>query len=243
MNLKKLILSAVVAILPFNLCAQDTQKKGYCLAVKADEEFNINGSGGEVFWQRAQWYAIDELYLGKAKESFSGRFKVAWRGNQIYLLAEITDDNLTNSLAAGFENYWQGDYVEIFIDEAMRKTKHYKNNKAFAYHVMHTGEVVDIDTDGKPKVFPDSVKFSLESNGSRHLWKMVVNVYSKKYSPEAKGNSKYLVKLKKGKKLGFTVAYGDNNGSGREAFYGSTPGQGDTGYITSEKFGVLELAE
>lgn len=230
----------VLMTFAFNLYAQD---KGCYYAVKADVKIKIDGVGDENFWQKVQWYPIDELYLGEAKEIFSGRFKAAWRDNQIYLLVEITDDNLTNSLADGFENYWQGDYVEVFIDEALHKAEHYQNNNAFAYHIMHTGEVIDIDTDGKPKIFQDTASFAIKKDGSKYVWEIALNVYSNKYNPNAADNKKALVKLRKGKKLGFTVAYGDNNGYGREAFYGSTPEQGDSGYMTSEKFGTLELAD
>lgn len=228
----------IVLLLSSNAFAQD---KGHYYAVKADKIVEIDGKADEKFWQRAEWYPIDELYLGEASESFSGRFKAAWRDNQIYLLVEITDDNLTNSLADGFENYWQGDYVEVFIDEAIRKAEHYQNNNAFAYHIMHTGEVIDIDSDGIAKIFPDTAEFKINKDGNKYVWEIALNIYSDKYSPILEDNKKALVKLHKGKKLGFTVAYGDNNGEGREAFYGSTPGQGDTGYMSSEKFGTLEL--
>jgi hypothetical protein len=49
------------------------------------------------------------------------------------------------------------------------------------------------------------------------------------------------IKLFRGKKLGFTAAYGDNNGRGREAFYGSSPKQCDSGYMIADRFGALEL--
>ena len=237
---KTILAVAVLMLFSLTLFAQD---KGHCFAVYADKKIKIDGVCKEPFWQKAQWYAIDELYLGEAKESFSGRFKAAWRGNQIYLLVEVTDDNLTNSLADGFENYWQGDYVEVFIDEALNKSEHYQNNKAFAYHIMHTGEVIDIDNDGSPKIFSDTVKFEISKDGKKYTWEIVLNVYSEKYNPNSRKNKKALVELFSGKKLGFTVAYGDNNGAGREAFYGSNPGQGDSGYTDSERFGILELAE
>lgn len=215
--------------------------KGSYQAVKADTDIVIDGIGSESFWKKAKWYPIDELYLGEANPNFSGRFKAAWRDNQIYLLVEVTDNNLTNSLADGFENYWQGDYIEVFIDEALNKTDHYQNNKAYAYHIMHTGEVIDIDRDGTPKIFPDTARFTITKGGNKYTWEIVLNVYNESYDPNVKDNSNALVKLYKGKKIGFTVAYGDNNGEGREAFYGSTPNQGDSGYMISEKLGILVL--
>jgi len=217
--------------------------KGYYKAVKANQEIIIDGIGNEAFWQKARWYPIDEVYLGEANANYSGRFKAAWKDNQIYLLIEITDNNLTNSLADGFESYWQGDCVEIFIDEAQYRADHQQNHNAFTYHLMNTGEVIDIDTDNVAKIFPDTAKFQIKKNSSKYTWEIALNVYSNEYNPSVKDNSKALVQLNAGKKLGFTVAYGDNNGEGREAFYGSTPGQGDTGYLTSEKFGVLELVK
>ena len=106
---------------------------------------------------------------------------------------------------------------------------------------MHTGEVIDIDTDGQPKIFPDSINFTVSKEGNKYTWKMAVTIYSNEYDPKSKSNENAKVKLFEGKKIGFTLAYGDNNGEGREAFYGSTPGQADTGYMISDKFGTLEL--
>jgi len=235
----KLAVLAALLFLPLSLFAQS---KGYYYAVKAGETVQADNLSDKAFWKRAEWYPMDEPYVGEMKEGLSGRFKAAWEGSQIYLLVEVTDNNLTNFINESFENYWQGDCVEVFIDEALNKCDHYQNNKAFAYHIMNTGETIDIDTDGNAKIFPKTAVLAIKREGNnRYLWQIVLNVYSEKYDPNAKDNTGALVSLYKGKKLGFTVAYADNDGQERTAFYGSTPGQGDSGYETSEHFGTLEL--
>ena len=239
--MKNIFLACFAAVLLFaNSFAQG--EVNY-FAFYADKPIIIDGIADESVWQAGLWYNIDQLYLGEANANFSGRFKTAWLGNQIYFLVEIIDSNLTNFISQNFSEYWQGDCIEIFIDEALNKSDHHQNNKAFAYHIMHTGEVIDIDTDGSSKIFPDTAKIAIKQDGNKYTWEIALNVYSEKYNPNIKNNKKALVKLFAGKKLGLTLAYGDNNGEGREAFYGSAAGQGDTGYLTSEKFGILELVK
>ncbi|MCL1972429.1 MAG: CBM9 family sugar-binding protein [Endomicrobia bacterium] len=220
---------------------KNNEEHGYYYALYSDEDIKINAEVKEKIWEKVAWYPINQCYVGTPSPDFAGRFKVVWRDDKIFLLVEISDKLLMNWLEDGFENYWQGDCVEIFIDESHKGGDHHQNNNAFAYHVMHTGEVIDIDSDGQPKIFPDSVNYVISKNGDKYVWKMAVTVYSNKYDPKSESNESNKIKLFAGKKMGFTVAYGDNNGEGRECFYGSTPGQGDTGYMNSDKFGTLEL--
>jgi hypothetical protein len=239
-----LILALCITMTFFQSCDKKSllnQEQGYYYALYSNEDIKIDNGIKEKIWDKAKWYPIDQCYLGAASDDFSGRFKAVWKDNKIFLLAEITDNLLMNWLKDGFENYWQGDCIEIFIDESRSGGDHYQNNNAFAYHVMHTGEVIDIDTDGHPKIFPDSINFAISKDGNKYIWKMAITVYSNEYDPKAESNENAKVKLFAGKKIGFTVAYGDNNAEGREAFYGSTPGQKDTGYMISDKFGTLEL--
>ncbi|MCL2334443.1 MAG: CBM9 family sugar-binding protein [Endomicrobia bacterium] len=248
---KSIFLSLLISvnILFFQSCTNkevansiNEEKQGYYYALHSDEYIQIDGEAKETIWKKSKWYPINQCYLGTPSNDFFGRFKVAWRGDKIFLLVEISDKTLTNRMKEGFENYWQGDCVEVFIDESNFRGDHHLNNKAYSYHVMHTGEVVDIDADVQPKIFPDTIDFKVkEESKNTHIWEMAITVYSDKYGPKAKSNENAKVQLVAGKKMGFTVAYGDNNGEGRKAFYGSTQGQGDSGYMTSEKFGTLEL--
>jgi hypothetical protein len=219
------------------------QRQAYYRALYCGENIEIDGMPKEKIWQKAAWYPIDQCYLGTPSYSYSGRFKALWKDYYIFLLVEITDNNLTNFLKEGFENYWQGDCIEIFIDEDRLGGQHLQNNNAFAYHCMHTGEVIDIAFDGQAKIFPNSVNYKVSRDGNKYLWEMEITVYGNKYNAAAASNENARIKLFPKKKLGFTVAYGDNNGVGREAFYGSTKGQGDSGYITSDNFGTMELIE
>ena len=54
----------------------------------------IDGIADELVWEQAEWYPIADRWLGPeyASEDFSGRFKVAWTEQRIYILVEVVDD-------------------------------------------------------------------------------------------------------------------------------------------------------
>ncbi|AKL98149.1 sugar-binding protein [Endomicrobium proavitum] len=239
MEIKKFLI-VFAAVIVFQSCGK---AESYYYAQYTADDITIDGQADESAWQKAKWYPINQLYIGQEQADYSGRFKILWKNSVLFLFVEITDNILTNSIADGFENYWQGDCIEIFIDESNSKQDHYQNNNAFAYHILHTGEVIDIDADGQGKIFPDTANFKVLKSGEKYTWEIALTVYDNTYNPNSNLHEKSKVKLTAGKKLGFTVAYGDNDGDGRESFHGSTPNQGDSGYITSEKFATLELVK
>ena len=54
---------------------------------------------------------------GSAPESgdFSGRYKLRWNKDALYLLAEIQDDHLSDTYANPLERYWDDDCLEISL--------------------------------------------------------------------------------------------------------------------------------
>ena len=59
----------------------------------------IDGIADELVWEQAEWYPIADRWLGPeyTSEDFSGRFKVAWTEQRIYILVEVVDDILFDS--------------------------------------------------------------------------------------------------------------------------------------------------
>jgi len=216
----------------------------------------IDGIANEASWRSAQWLPLDQLLVGEMPtvEDFSGRFKVMWDNNQLYLLVELTDDVLMDSHPDPLDKYWDDDCLEIFIDEDNSGGNHQFNYNAFAYHIALDNQAVDIG-----KNHPDgSANFltlndHLDSHWRRSeqapynvIWEVALRVYDDRFDPTAKSPQRP-VDLTVGKHLGFMLAYCDNDASKeRESFMGSTPikainGDKNLGYITSDVFDKLTL--
>ncbi|MDG1750555.1 MAG: sugar-binding protein [Thalassotalea sp.] len=232
-------------------------------APKTNVAPTIDGKSIDKAWALAQWQPLNELILGEAlsPEDFSGRFKIIWDEEKLYLLVEITDDILFDQHADPLHFYWDDDCIEVFIDEDASGGNHQFNFNAFAYHVALDNQSVDIgykNSDGSPDFLTlnDHIKNKWQRNkDAPHVvtWEMAIDVYDDSLTYQTIENKKEFkgkpVKLFKGKKLGFMLAYCDNDGSKeREHFVGSTPitpvnGEKNLGYITADVFDILELVE
>ncbi|MDB9782076.1 CBM9 family sugar-binding protein, partial [Winogradskyella sp.] len=86
---------------------------------KAPTKPLINGIADDAAWANNLWLPLDQLWLGNpyAKDDFSGRYKLSWSEDALYLLAEIKDDILVDTNADPLMAWWDDDCLEIFIDE------------------------------------------------------------------------------------------------------------------------------
>ena len=89
------------------------------LAPKSLQPVVIDGVADDAVWQSAEWHEIDQLWLGPeyTADDFSGRFKVAWSEQRLYILVEVVDDILFDSHRDPLVQYWDDDCLEIFVDE------------------------------------------------------------------------------------------------------------------------------
>jgi uncharacterized protein (DUF362 family) len=222
----------------------NTGKKGDYTAFMAKSVPVIDGIGNDPAWQSAVWHPIDEVWLGTtpAKDDFSGRYKIAWTQDRLYVLAEITDDIANDTHLDPVDQYYNDDCCEVFLDEDASGGDHKNNHNAFAYHVSMTGDVVDLDRDNIPKLFNDNVKAKMTRTGSVSTWELEIKVFPSTFKYGAKNEP---VSLAAGKKLGFAIAYCDSdNGKAREHFIGSIPIQGadkNVAWINASVFGSLVL--
>ncbi|MDO6447555.1 sugar-binding protein [Colwellia sp. 1_MG-2023] len=224
----------------------------------------IDGQSQDPAWQKGEWHELSELIVGSqpSEADFSGRFKMVWDKEKLYLLVEITDDILFDQHANPLHFYWDDDCIEIFIDEDASGGNHQFNFNAFAYHVALDNQAIDIgykNSDGSPDFLALNNHINNKwqrSSTAPHVitWELAVDVYddsftytkNKAQQPEFIGKP---VKLHNGKKLGFMLAYCDNDGSKeREHFIGSTPitavnGDKNLGYITADVFETIELID
>lgn len=223
----------------------------------------IDGLSNDESWNKANWHPLDQHILGvmPTAEDFNGRFKITWDENRLYILVEITDDVLFDQHADPLHLYWDDDCLEIFIDENKSGGNHQFDFNAFAYHVALDNQAVDIgpnNADGSTQfvLLNDHIHSKWQRSAlSPHkiIWEVSLAVYDDKFtlaSSQTNNELKTLpVKLYEGKKLGFMLAYCDNDGSKeREHFMGSVniaPVNGDKnlGYIDAGVFGSLTLVK
>lgn len=216
-------------------------------AAQSAEAVVLDGCSKDAVWAAQDWYSLNYRWMGADPDSadYYGRFKLAWDADYLYLLVEVTDDSLSPTLANGLSNYWKGDYVEVFLDEDQSGGNHQYNHQAFAYHVSTEGHAIDQSTQQEPVFFDNHVTVMRTREGNRYLWEMAINVYDDQYDEDSADNLP--VTLSAQKTLGFSLAYGDNDGNNsRENFMGSRETHGvnnDAGYINSDVFGSVVLVE
>jgi glucose/arabinose dehydrogenase len=207
----------------------------------------IDGLGNDACWANTPWYTIDQLWLGvqPSPADFSGRFKVTWDANKLYILAEITDDVLSDYHSDPLSNYWEDDTWEIFIDENASGGNHEFSYNAFAYHISKSFDIVDMGPDQKAGLYNHHAQVARTNTGTNYIWEAAFDVYNDQYVFGATNNPK--ATLTAGKIMGFAMAYCDNDGgSTRQSFIGSEVVEGsnkNVAYINASVFGKMELVE
>lgn len=215
----------------------------------------IDGKPTDKAWEHSDWRSLNHYILGSvpSKDDFSGRYKLVWTKDYLYLLAEISDSVLIDTHANPTEQYWDDDMLEIFIDEDASGGDHLENFNAFAYHLALDNQVVDIAPlrgEVKPRLFPNHITSAwsrTEEKPNALYWEARIAVHNDSHQYGDDISSRVL--LKQDKVMGFMLAYGDaDDSSGRQHFYGSvniTPVNGDRnlGYIDAGVFEKLVLSK
>ena len=210
----------------------------------------IDGSDADACWATATWHAIDQVWIPAgevmAPGDFEGKYKVAWDRNYLYILVEIVDDSLSDVHKNPFDNYWNDDAVELFIDEDRSKGNHLNDNNAFAYHVSIFYDAIDGGINGNAVNCKDNMTVKMDTIGVHtYRWEFAVKMYNASFNinnPEASR-----VYLTANKLMGFSIAYCDNDGGlTRDNFIGSMimpKGHENDNYITADYFGSMLLVD
>lgn len=251
--LKKLFSHCFVVIFIYstNTAASDF------VALKTDEKITVDGLNNEKSWQLATWYPIDKLMVGSMPKAadFSGRFKLLWDKQYLYLQAEIIDDIIFDQHSDPLHFYWDDDCLEIFIDEDKSGGDHLNNFNAFAYHIGIDNQSVDIGTvspNGETQfvLLNDHITSHWRRSSAKPntiVWEVAMSIYNDTFVFPNENNAIKPIRLHAKKEMGFMLAYCDNDGSEfRESFMGSTdikPVNGDKnlGYKTADVFGSVIL--
>ncbi|WJG08305.1 CBM9 family sugar-binding protein [Aliiglaciecola sp. LCG003] len=209
----------------------------------------IDGIDNEPQWQSAQWQPLDQVIIGGPLESsdFSAKYRLLWDTNTLYIQLNIIDDVLYDNHPNPLDGYWSDDCIEVFIDENASGGDHQYNHNAFAYHVSLDNQVVDLAKDRNPALYNQHINSQWTRNHQAPYeitWELAVKVFADSYQDNQQNTP---VVLSAGKKMGFMLAYCDNDGSPiREHFIGSKdiqPLEGDKnrGWIDASVFDTLTL--
>lgn len=229
----------------------------------------LDGDPGDASWAGAEWVPMPYLMWGTlpGTDDFSGRFKLVWTREHLYLLAEITDDILRDSHPDPLDSYWEDDALEIFIDADASGGNHLHDYNAFAYHISLDNQAADMGPflsdearlaqNANVRLFPEHIhsqwkRSEVEPNPI--YWEVRITVWGDDYRDRyvAGQHPAQPVSLHSGLVMGFMLAYCDSDGvsesGGREHFMGNVeiePVNGDRnrGYIDASVFGRIELVE
>ncbi|MEM9680153.1 MAG: sugar-binding protein [Bacteroidota bacterium] len=211
---------------------------------KSNDTITVDGVADESVWVSSTRYPINELWLGKpyTKDDFEGEYALTWTEEALYILVEIKDDSLFNPNTDPLTRWWDDDCVEVFIDEDNSGGDHQYNHNAFAYHIDLNGDVVDVIAQNTPVLFNHHVVSKYITEGDTSIWELKMSIYDDTYKVEGPNTP---VRLTSGKRMGFAIAYCDNDQSNeRENFIGSIAVEGEDknrGWIDASIFGTIEL--
>jgi hypothetical protein len=210
---------------------------------KATTAIILDGVATETSWAGASWNSMSNNWIGAIPTAtdYAGKYKMLYDKNYLYVLAEITDDVLVDSHPDGLTNYWDDDCLEIFIDEDASGGLHLTNYNAFAYHIAMDYNVVDYAPDNAPHYYNSHVQTFKKTVGNITTWEVALKIYHDNYMDGAVNIPSI---LKKGKKMGFSIAYNDSDGTARENMMGSVDVPGtdkNRGYIDASTFGKIVL--
>jgi len=235
----------------------------------------IDGVGDDAAWAGAQWQPIKYEWMNtppqfspvKSPQDFSGRFKVVWTADRLYILAEITDDIIsTTRLSTPYTNPENDDCLELFIDENASGDVRAEDggNNFFTYHISFGGVNAADYIGGSNNITNDPttriengmilrnshLNYKIGKNEAAHTytWEIEMKVYDNTY-PLRSSPDTAPVTLTEGKVMGFAAAYCDADAKNtREHFIGSmfvagsTDNERNVAYRDSTDYAKLHLA-
>lgn len=204
----------------------------------------------EQTWQQATWHDMPYLMDGtlpSSAQDFSGKYRLLWDKNYLYLQAEISDDMLIDTHADPTVKYWDDDCLEVFIDSDASGGNHQFNHSAFAYHIGLDNQAADYGPDQQAHLYTEHLLSQWRrSPVAPHniIWEVAIKLYPDNFQ---EGQDNKPLVLSPEQVIGFMLAYCDNDGSAvREHFMGShlvepLNGSRNRGYIDASVFGKITL--
>jgi len=238
----------------------------------------IDGNGNDAAWAKAKWQDIKYAWMYQSPRSlsgtlnsdgtvsktadFSGRFKVVWTADRLYILAEIIDDIIYTPGTNPTQSPEKNDCLELFIDEnasgGVRNSD--GGNNFFTYHMNFDGINVADWIGSRNELRNSHLKYVINKNNTTHtyIWETEMKVYNGSYPLDSTPDTTPLT-LTDGKKMGFAVAYCDNDNNAhssdstqigdRDHFIGSmfvtgsTDNERNVAYQNSNQYAKLYLVK
>jgi len=146
------VLAGILAVAGATLAAraviglpeEGAKTTGPNLAVKACDDFEVDGKGSAEAWSRAEWTPL--VKRAGAGHDYDARFKVLHSRTGLYFLMEGSDSELTASFAEDFQDLWTEDVFEVFLQPDERHPLY------FEYEISPLGKELPIlipNIDGK----------------------------------------------------------------------------------------------
>lgn len=225
---------------------------GAYIARQTDTIPVIDGIGHDNCWAKANWASINHIWIGPAvaPTDYSGKYKVLWTPQRLYVLIEIVDDTLCLQphVADPRNNIYNYECAEIFIDEDnSRETNYSGTYKAIAYHMDSEGGIYyALGSAGWTGSLSNNVNYKVTKVAAHtYHWEFEVKVFDKSF---VYGGNNIPVTLTNNKVMGWSLAYNDNDGGtirqnmiGSVLVPGTTDDQRNVSYFNASVFGKLTL--
>ena len=224
--------------------------EGVYNAPKVDTPPVIDGIGNDSCWLKASWAPVKNMWLNTINNDttvtptdYSGKFKVVWTPQRLYLLFEIVDDSLSCQKTFDISNIYNYDCVEVFIDENHSRGDYSGTYQAFAYHTDTSGHICYARGNYGWEQLNDHIKMKVKKVAPHtYDWEYEIKVFNDSYNPL---NTNIPDILTVGKLMGWSVAYNDNDGGTmRQSMFGSKFIAGtdkNISYYNSSAFGQINL--
>jgi tetratricopeptide (TPR) repeat protein len=202
----------------------EKQKIKTATVKKADQSPVIDGKE-EQTWSAAPKYKLGNvMYSPKSSdEDSSAYYKVLWDKDNLYVLVDVTDDNLTND--SGSDLWYEDDCIEVFIDADNSRSGSYdKNDYQFHFDWDKNNPTMAEDQHGTV----EGVEFAMVTKGTGYRTEIKFPWTTLGTTPSP------------GTTIGFEVHVNDDDSGDRTklAWSGTT----DVAYEDSRAFGRAELA-
>jgi hypothetical protein len=191
---------------------------------KATGSVVIDGRADSV-WSESRQYKIGNVIYGSPSndEDFSASYKAVWDEKNLYLLVDVTDENLKNDS----DDFYLDDCVEVFVDADNSKSGSYGDND-YQFHFgwaeanPSMGESQHNQTEG--------VEFAVGRADAGYRIEIKLPWSTLGVEPSA------------GKKIGLDVHVNDDDDGGDRDTKLTWRGKEDNAWETPSAFGTAELA-
>jgi hypothetical protein len=244
-----LLINFLVIFQLFNIEHHKPYKQGYYEAKYTKTLPVIDGNGNDTCWNKADWAPIDQVWIGNtvSESDYSGKFKVMWTKDRLYVLVRVVDDSLrlqSPDVSNVCQNIYNYDCVEVFLDENNGRDVNYSGTfKAIAYHLDTAHHICYAGGTMGWVRLDDHINYNMKRVAAHTFdYEYEMKVFNDSYVKEGNNTP---VKLFNGKLMGWSVAYNDNDiGTTRQNMFGSMLIEAtdkNISYFNASAFGELKL--